>query len=76
MKKAIEKLEKYLERLFNGEKIKGFNLSPMEIYLLRDIYNEIVESRMSTFINENIKDVLQTCGFHISYCGIGWKVVL
>lgn len=72
----MEKLRVYLEKLFNGEKIKGFNLSPMEIYILRDIYNDVANKESSTFLNSNIKEVLDSCGIKTKVCGVGWKVVL
>lgn len=37
----MEKLKEYLEKWFNGEKVRGFDVSPMEIYLLYDIYRDI-----------------------------------
>lgn len=76
MKKSLKKLGEYLEKLFDGKKIKGFNLSPMEIYMLRDIYNEILNKECSTFLNSNIKEVLNSCGIKTEICGIGYRVVL
>lgn len=74
--KIIKKIRRIFRKIIRWKKIKGFNLSPMEIYMLRDIYNEILNKECSTFLNSNIKEVLNSCGIKTEICGIGYRVVL
>ena len=57
-----------------GEKVKGYKfLSVYDIRILFDVYTKINEE--PTFINGNVKKVLDKFGVKTVTHGIGWKVV-
>lgn len=70
----MKKLREYLEILFEGKKIRGVNLTPCEIYILADIYDEIAAGGKPEFFQETINTVLNKCGIKTIKKVITWKV--
>ena len=70
----MKKLKSIIEQLIEGKKVRGFNLSLSDIYMLIDIYNAKVRKEKIEFINGNCKEVLDKCNIKTKVKGIGWEV--
>lgn len=70
----MEKLRAYLEKWIDGKKVKDIKVTPVDIYNLIDIYNDIIKKRKPEFISGNVKNVLDKCGIETVECGIGWRI--
>lgn len=71
----MKKLKSYLERWFNGKKVKGIDVSLVDIRVICDLYNSMIAGEKPSFISGKAKEVLDSCGIKIEPCGVGWKVV-
>lgn len=71
----MEKLRGYLEKWFNGQKVKGLYVTPEDIYECARIYNAIASREKPEFINGKVKEILDKCNIETKIKGIGWKVV-
>ncbi len=66
------KLKKLLEQFYNGNlKFKNRKLTPVTVHILTDIY----EGKYKDFISEDVKFVLEGCGYSIKEKGIGWEIM-
>lgn len=70
----MEKLRNYLEKWTNGEKVKGFSMTPYDIWECIDVYNAIIRKEKPSFLNAKVKEVLEKCGIKTVSTTIGWKV--
>ena len=71
----MKKLRELLQRLMNGEKVRGLDLSALDISECVMVYNEMLRNRKPSFINGNVKEVLDKCGIETKTEGVGWRVV-
>lgn len=72
-KKQHDKINNDVNKLLNGEKIKGFNLSIYDIRTLVDVLENLKSK--PEFINGNVKKFCDKYGIKVCGCGIGWKVL-
>lgn len=72
-KKQYNKINNDVNKLLNGEKIKGFNLSIYDIRTLVDVLENL--KNKPEFINGNVKKFCDKYDIKICECGIGWKVL-
>lgn len=73
-KENYSKLTDVVGALMFGERVNGYKfLSVYDIRILFDVYTKINEE--PTFINGNVKKVLDKFGVKTVTDGIGWKVV-
>lgn len=71
----MKQLRLILEKLTDGQKVRGLSLSLSDIQELIRIYNSKVRGEEPEFINGRVKDVLDSCKIKTVACGIGWKCV-
>lgn len=71
----MKKLRRYLEIWLNGGKVRGLNVSLLDITELYDIYHRLVNGEKPTTIIQNINNILNKCGIKTKPDGIGWKCV-
>lgn len=72
-KKQHDKINNDVNKLLNGEKIKGFNLS---VYDIRELVNVLENLKNKpAFINSNVKKFCDKYSIKVCKCGIGWKVL-
>ena len=70
----MDKLKGYIEKWINGEKVKGINVSLLDIQECINVYNSITRKEKPKFINGKVKEILDKCNIKTIKCGIGWKV--
>lgn len=71
----MKQLKEYIEKWLDGNKVKGLYVTPVDIYILVDIYNAMVNKEKPEFIQENVKKVLDKCDIKTRVKGIGWQVI-
>lgn len=71
----MKKLRKYLETWLNGGKVRGLNVSLLDITELYDIYCHLTTGEKPTTIIQNVNNILNDCGIKTKSDGIGWKCV-
>lgn len=71
----MKKFRELLQKLLNGEKVRGLDLSLYDIDVCVRIYNEMIDNKKPSFINGKVKEVLDKCGIETTTEGIGWRVV-
>ena len=71
----MKKLRELLQRLMNGEKVRGLDLSALDIGECVMVYNQMLRNRKPSFINGNVKEVLDKCGIETKTEGVGWRVI-
>ena len=71
----MKKFRELLQKLLNGEKVRGLDLSLYDIDVCVRIYNEMADGKKPSFINGKVKEVLDKCGIETTIEGIGWRVV-
>lgn len=71
----MKKLRKYLETWLNGGKVRGLNVSLLDITELYDIYYHLTTGEKPTTIIQNVNNILNDCGIKTKSNGIGWKCV-
>lgn len=70
----MKKLRKYIETWIDGGKVKGITVSLYDINECIDIYNAIVRKEKPSFINGNVKKILDNCNIKTIVEGIGWRI--
>ena len=71
----MDKLKQYLDIWFEGKKVKGISVTPLDIRECETIYNAISIGQKPSFINNNVKKILDKCNINTKEEGIGWKIV-
>lgn len=71
----MRKLRSIMEKLIDGQKVRGLSLTLADIQELIRIYNSKVRNENPEFINGRVKDVLDKCNIKTVACGIGWKCI-
>jgi hypothetical protein len=71
----MKKLKGYLTKWFNGEKVRGIQVSLCDIQECARIYNAIVTGDKPEFINGKVKEILDKCGIKTKEHGIGWIII-
>ena len=69
----MKKLKDILLKLTEGQKVRGINLSLVDIEELIRIYNAKVRKEKVEFINRNCKTILDKCNIKTVVKGIGWE---
>ena len=70
----MKKLKSYLEKWIVGEKVRGIQVSLLDIRECVRIYNAIVRNEKPEFINGKVKEILDKCKIKTVVEGIGWRV--
>ena len=73
-KTSMKKLDKIVQTLLEGEKVRGLHLSLLDIRELEYISYTLTHNKTATTINSNVKQVMEKCGFTLKTEGIGWKI--
>lgn len=72
-KKQFDKINNDVNKLLNGGKIKGIDLS---VYDIRELVNVLENlKKKPEFINSNVKKFCDKYGIKVCEYGIGWKVL-
>lgn len=72
---GLKKMCEYLEKWLEGEKVKGFQMSLLDIDDCVYVYNGILIGERPAFMNEKVKQVLDKCKIKVEdYDGVGWRV--
>lgn len=72
-KKQHDKINNDVNKLLNGGKIKGIDLS---VYDIRELVNVLENLKNKPeFINSNVKKLCDKYGIKVCESGIGWKVL-
>ena len=70
----MKKLREYLIKWTDGQKVRGINVSLYDIQECVRIYNAMVRKEKPSFINGNVKEILDKCNIKTVTEGIGWRV--
>ena len=70
----MEKLKDYLDKWFDGKKVKGVTVTPEEIYECFGIYNALARGERVTTISNNINRIMLRCQIKTTDDGIGWII--
>ena len=73
--KILFKAKNALEEMFDGN-LKKYHVTPYTAHEIARCYNEIVRSRKTSTISQDVKDFFKKRKFNISVEGIGWKISL
>ena len=72
-KKQHDKINNDVNKLLNGEKIRGIDLS---VYDIRELVNVLENlKKKPEFINSKVKKFCDKYDIKVCECGIGWKVL-
>ena len=72
-KKQHDKINNDVNKLLNGGKIKGIDLS---VYDIRELVNVLENlKKKPEFINGNVKKFYDKYGIKVCEYGVGWKVL-
>lgn len=72
IKKQREKIENDVNRLLDGKRINGLNLSLLDIKLIVDLLKNL--KNKPEFMNGNVKKFCDKYGIEVYQYGMGWKV--
>ena len=70
----MKRFKEYIQKWLNGEKVKGLNVSLLDIQECIEVYNGIARKEKPEFINGKVKEVLDKCNIKTIEHGIGWKI--
>ena len=70
----MKKLKSYLMKWMDGQKVRGINVSLYDVQECVRIYNAMVRREKPSFINGNVKEILDKCNIKTVTEGIGWSV--
>lgn len=71
----MEQLRKYIEKWINGKKVRGIQMSLVDIKECVRIYNAMVRNEKPEFINGKVKEILDKCKIKTVEEGIGWRIL-
>ena len=67
----MKKFKKYIEKWLDGQKVRGIQVSLLDIRECVRIYNAMVRTE---FINGKVKEILDKCKIETVVEGIGWRI--
>ena len=70
----MKKFKEYIEKWLDGQKVRGIQVSLLDIRECVRIYNAIVRKEKPEFINEKVKEILDKCKIETVVEGIGWRI--
>ena len=70
----MKRLKEYIEKWLDGQKVRGIQVSLLDIRECIRIYNAMVRNEKPEFINEKVKEILDKCKIKTVVEGIGWRV--
>lgn len=70
----MKKLKEYIEKWLDGQKVRGIQVSLLDIRECVRIYNAIVRNEKPEFINDKVKEILDKCKIETVVEGIGWRI--
>lgn len=70
----MERLKGYIEKWLDGQKVRGIQVSLLDIRECVRIYNAIVWNEKPEFINGKVKEILDKCKIETVVEGIGWRI--
>ena len=70
----MKRLKEYIEKWLDGQKVRGIQVSLLDIRECVRIYNEMVRNEKPEFINGKVKEILDKCKIKTVVEGIGWRV--
>lgn len=70
----MERLKGYIEKWLDGQKVRGIQVSLLDIRECVRIYNAIVRNGKPEFINGKVKEILDKCKIETVVEGIGWRI--
>lgn len=70
----MKRLKEYIEKWLDGQKVRGIQVSLLDIQECVRIYNAIVRKEKPEFINGKVKEILDKCKIKTVEKGIGWRV--
>jgi hypothetical protein len=71
----LKELNRLIDILQEGKKIKGFKLSLYEIQELITVRNELVKYGKSETINDKVNKICLYCGIKTRTKGIGYQIL-
>ena len=72
---VLLKAKNALEEMFDG-KLKKYHVTVYTAHEIARCYNEIVQSRKTKTISQEVKDFFEKRKFTIAVEGIGWEISL
>lgn len=69
------KAKNALSDMFDGN-LKKYHVTPYTAHEIARCYNEIVQSRKTSTISQDVKNFFEKREFQIGVDGIGWKISL
>lgn len=70
----MKKLKGYIEKWLDGQKVRGIQVSLLDIRECVRIYNAMMQSEKPEFINAKVKEILDKCKIETVVEGIGWRI--
>lgn len=70
----MKKFKEYIEKWLNGQKVRGIQVSLLDIRECVRIYNAMVRNEKPEFINCKVKEILDKCKIETVVEGIGWRI--
>ena len=70
----MEKFKGYIEKWLDGQKIRGIQVSLLDIRECVRIYNAMVRNGKPEFINGKVKEILDKCKIETVEEEIGWRI--
>ncbi len=70
----MKRLKEYIEKWLDGQKVRGIQVSLLDIRECVRIYNAIVRNEKPEFINDKVKEILDKCKIETVVEGIGWRI--
>ena len=70
----MERLRTYIEKWLDGQKVRGIQVSLLDIRECVRIYNAMVRNEKPEFINDKVKEILDKCKIETVEEGIGWRI--
>ena len=70
----MKRLKEYIEKWLDGQKVRGIQVSLLDIRECVRIYNAIVRKEKPEFINEKVKEILDKCKIETVVEGVGWRI--
>ena len=70
----MKKFKEYIEKWLDGQKVRGIQVSLLDIRECIRVYNAMVRNEKPEFINGKVKEILDKCKIKTVVEGIGWRV--
>lgn len=70
----MKKFKGYIEKWLDGQKVRGIQVSLLDIRECVRIYNAMVRNEKPEFINSKVKEILDKCKIETVEEGIGWRI--